>query len=744
MKNVEIVKVSGGGVARALLLVGSGALACCTAWADARPVYALNASGDNHDNACSTPSHWTDYSAEAPVNASASPREASAAGVEYVITNSYRMRTMNNSYANIDFYGHLTVGSVDSPGSILNKRYGTAILYRGGLTVVNGQYLAAGSGSGTAEFNKARIGGRIQVQSPVSAPFAFGGDSAYGVDLSADLTGDEGTGIVIGSPGLVSDVPSSTLSGDNAAYLGSIHFASAGNGSNLVASATALGGAPSALVSDAVKISTKGCSTLAFASSVGTCRIPATRGILFDGFAGGAVYPRTFQLSAEAGADVEIQGPIHANGACSNGRNELTLAKIGTGTITLSGAFTRNPDIADANFKLAVSEGRLVLGSATAIALTNGLSASVWAKSPSAAPFDLAGYTVGAGAGFVVRHEKSAVGTFVLDASSTIEATPISVKLETDEQGYDAYEVCVLKVPTTVRVLSAEDFVDVDATSAYDCPKTTFRVEEADGMQSVWLCRAANDTIAHLTFEDDFRSHVRAGTLDTEPEVTLTGSTLSEDVKNVRVSLRGDREATLHANAKSLSVGKGALTYRDPDDLLAWPSQTIEFFIKADPQNRYQTVMRLENGSATNPTAWAFLFDNGVDGGEHDKLKVSFSLVKGEGEEPANSTNPLTPYTVGNGRWHHIAYTFAPNADEAWKTDVAMYVDYKQVAAGTADGRVNLTPSVGGRFVIAVDERAANRFDGLLDEVRISRGVLTPDQFLQLRREGAGLLLIVR
>ena len=71
-----------------------------------------------------------------------------------------------------------------------------------------------------------------------------------------------------------------------------------------------------------------------------------------------------------------------------------------------------------------------------------------------------------------------------------------------------------------------------------------------------------------------------------------------------------------------------------------------------------------------------------------------------------------------------------------------MFIDHKRVASNTVNGRVNLVDSNAARFYIGRDDRN-QPFNGCLDELRISRGVLTPDKFLSLRSK-PGLAIFVR
>ncbi len=721
-------------------------------WAEAtgtsessKTVYALTKdASDNKKNAFALATAWEDYSSGTGVAASYAPNTSSAAGLEYIITNNLAARTQASKATDAIYYGHITVGTTDSPGKIENKSYQLLVTYKGGLTVVNGQYTPINNGGDSSLDNAgkttAQIGGTMEVLSSKTNPFWFGADkNCQGVAIYADITGAEDTGIILGSKAYTFPKKELSVSGDNASFLGSIEFGGGALVTNTIGSATALGGNPSTLNEEAIKFSSPAESIIRFLSAVGTCQIPANRGIYLNGVKHANYTTRTFRFDLEEGANVEVLGPFKASGDTSN--KSLVIDKLGAGTLTLSGAVTlENAD----SFAFNVSEGRVVLSSENAFALTNELSDAVWIKSPTAAETTISNYTLSEGAGFIVRHENNAAGTIVLNSDCKIAATPISIQLETDQEGYDGYEVCVLKAPTSVKTLTADDFVDADNSGAFEIGKTTFRVETStDGTQSVYMCRAANNTIAYLSFENGFTSSIRTGTLNSEPTIQREGATLSDDVARPRLMLHGDKETILGENAKSLSVNGGILKWTDVGDLLKSNAQTIEFYIKAGSQNRYQIVMSLTNGRSKNATIWSFLFDSGSDVSKaNPAMRVSHCWVTSEGAEPGNSGSAIAAQKVGDGKWHHIAYTIASSSSE-WKTDLKYYVDHKLVGSATVEGKLCFEPSEGAAFGIAIDTRSGNKFDGLLDEIRISRGALEPDQFLQLRNE-FGLAIIVR
>ena len=97
---------------------------------------------------------------------------------------------------------------------------------------------------------------------------------------------------------------------------------------------------------------------------------------------------------------------------------------------------------------------------------------------------------------------------------------------------------------------------------------------------------------------------------------------------------------------------------------------------------------------------------------------------------------------VVDGKWHHYALTFAPNAD-ATKTQVAIYDDGELVDAKETSGiaYVNRAGRVLKLFEGTIDNP---NIIGLVNSLRLSRGVLDPVQFLGRDRSGIPFVLVVR
>lgn len=423
---------------------------------------------------------------------------AAVTSMDFIVTNNFALRTVNTTYTNCN--GRMTLGTLDSAGNIINKAYGKTVVFKQGLTVVNGIYWAMNQNA-AGETSRARIGGRVTIASPESAPFLFGNEKYNAVTILADISGAAGTKFLMGGsmatptskPGVVAGSPM-ILSGDNNAFLGKIEVASDGAIALAIGSGTALGGARESFAADTVKISTTSVGTLLFTNGAPAKIDTANLGFTFNGVQGGTVYPRTFAFDVIEGMDVEFAVPVTAYGQCSNNRKRLTVRKDGAGTLTWSGAFSTPDGIDNGYLKLEVAKGRIILASASTISLTNELSDAVWLKSPGAADTALSRWTFSAGGALLFdATEGKTPGAFVLDANSAISdaALPLPVHVETDTPGADC-DVCVLKVPSSVKELSASDFTDATAPAG---KAGQFRIATANGVQTVSLVRGSKATV---------------------------------------------------------------------------------------------------------------------------------------------------------------------------------------------------------------------------------------------------------
>ena len=164
-------------------------------------------------------------------------------------------------------------------------------------------------------------------------------------------------------------------------------------------------------------------------------------------------------------------------------------------------------------------------------------------------------------------------------------------------------------------------------------------------------------------------------------------------------------------------------------------SQTVEFFMKApkDSATAWAYMLRAYTdyamGDATNKMCWTI--------GYHDAAgHIYVGAVTSE-----FPTKSVTKYfedgehDLDDGRWHHVAVTFEP--DDTTNTLVTFYSDYKKCGE---------PKSINGRLKHIAGEPymrlgMGNGFRGWIDEVRISKGVLTVDQMLHVEKYGAVILI---
>ena len=100
-----------------------------------------------------------------------------------------------------------------------------------------------------------------------------------------------------------------------------------------------------------------------------------------------------------------------------------------------------------------------------------------------------------------------------------------------------------------------------------------------------------------------------------------------------------------------------------------------------------------------------------------------------------------------DGKWHHVAFTYGPNAENEAMMDAKAYVDYNCIATTTVGGHMNLDSTndyfdfrLGGQRGHGHSEK---NFGGLIDELRISDCALEPSQVLRAER-APGFSIIIR
>jgi hypothetical protein len=90
------------------------------------------------------------------------------------------------------------------------------------------------------------------------------------------------------------------------------------------------------------------------------------------------------------------------------------------------------------------------------------------------------------------------------------------------------------------------------------------------------------------------------------------------------------------------------------------------------------------------------------------------------------------PNAVADGKWHHCAITFNPSGNS---TAVQLHYDYKPLGEKTVNARIYSYPG-GHRLLVGESSGETLNIQGYINSLRISRGVLPPEQFLGLLHWG--------
>ena len=163
--------------------------------------------------------------------------------------------------------------------------------------------------------------------------------------------------------------------------------------------------------------------------------------------------------------------------------------------------------------------------------------------------------------------------------------------------------------------------------------------------------------------------------------------------------------------------------------------QTIEFRVKAGPQEQYAGVVRCNLYRDTAPIpVW------GLSAGELDSRVLRFRCTNAGASYYETGMNEDTGVVAFDGKWHHIALTLS-QADG--KVTASIYKDYEATPSWTKTKAGQLCYGAGYASVwVGASSSTTAFFNGQIDELRISRGILTPDEFL--RHGKSGLMICIK
>ena len=241
-------------------------------------------------------------------------------------------------------------------------------------------------------------------------------------------------------------------------------------------------------------------------------------------------------------------------------------------------------------------------------------------------------------------------------------------------------------------------------------------------------------TLFHAGFEGDLGVETTMsipeftgveGRVDTEGSPSLPGF----DAQNVPYERIGDRlgNEIRKPNASSVFLKDSTITYPHCPNLES-PEMTIEFFMKYQAASNYASIVRFGK-SYTNPGVHP-VWNIGLNSDASQiMMRIDTTTTENQAREFGN--------TFLDGEWHHVAVTIAQR--EGGIT-LRMYDNYKQVGADRLlTGSLNYEK--GSCLGIGRSSVSKAGFTGWIDELRISRGVLSVDEFMRRGRYGTTVIV---
>ena len=397
--------------------------------------------------------------------------KAPESGNDYVVANGF---FLHGDYSQGFAGDSLQFGIVgESEGVFFKEHTGTHTFTR--LILANGCYRTWMSSNGES----GHIAGAVEVTSPESAPFRLHSthDGSTGWWLTywdAAITGTEGTGLRVGPyplNGAHLSAGQTIFTGDNSGYLGSI----AAYGTNAVFAFTtgnSLGGALSSFKADAFTLC-DGTTVESRGDDV-TLSSSLNRGVTVDATGG--------RLHVGDGKSLRLEWPVTGTGP---------LYKVGNGKLILAGAMSLNASDPAAAC-LTVSNG--CLGFASGFANSGGaISVLPGGEVTVAAGDEVTVRNLALDGAIRISYDESMAtsGVLVVDGSCTI-SWPIPVYTPNVRK----VKVPFLKVPTSIKTVTASDFARPDDFAATGLPSAKFTVETANGIQTVYAEMSKQVTVA--------------------------------------------------------------------------------------------------------------------------------------------------------------------------------------------------------------------------------------------------------
>lgn len=253
---------------------------------------------------------------------------------------------------------------------------------------------------------------------------------------------------------------------------------------------------------------------------------------------------------------------------------------------------------------------------------------------------------------------------------------------------------------------------------------------------------ATNPTLLFANYDNDLASSVNAGLLGAataEKQGQSTGSLPTYGrPRCVEVALGGSNMSERTANAASI-VGKSSRWGWNYSPLFEQDAFTVEFFAKISAVNGNAALVRYAGSDYLYDTGAWMLYSPTDSNASKTKLKFRTRLVANGVSSDDYSFAGTLPWSVTDDRWHHYAFSYEPH--EGSNTLVTLWADYQEVGRQVLTGRLDYAAYRGGRLSQGGASDATTHFDGAVDCLRYTKGVLRPEQFIRKVSQGVFIYL---
>lgn len=179
-------------------------------------------------------------------------------------------------------------------------------------------------------------------------------------------------------------------------------------------------------------------------------------------------------------------------------------------------------------------------------------------------------------------------------------------------------------------------------------------------------------------------------------------------------------------------------------DGVARMSGTIEFWMKPTPGQQVAwssqpALLSDRRNDKSDDNIWQFIFVGNSGNATDPVTKFNFNVAmctNNTGDVVWKGLTVCPSDVVLDGKWHHVAAVFQPSGTNPGKTDVVTYVDHTERGKTSFDGVIDYRL---GAYTLQM----GMRYEGLIDEFRISDRALTPSQFLRAEK-ALGFSVFVR